>query len=46
MYNLTAVLMHDGGATSGHYYCYILDKNDYKTWYKCNDSLITKVDYA
>lgn len=30
--------MHDGSATSGHYYCYILDKNDYKTWWKCNDS--------
>ena len=37
--------MHDGGATCGHYYSYILDKNDYKTWWKCNDTVVTKVDY-
>ncbi|CAD8212759.1 unnamed protein product [Paramecium octaurelia] len=46
MYHLTAVLMHDGGATSGHYYCYVLDKNDYKTWWKCNDSIVTKIEFA
>lgn len=37
--------MHDGGANSGHYYCYVLDKTDLKTWWKCNDQTVTKVDY-
>ncbi|CAD8195374.1 unnamed protein product [Paramecium octaurelia] len=46
MYLLTAVLMHDGSANSGHYYCYVLDKKDQTTWWKCNDSTVTKVDFA
>ncbi|CAD8071195.1 unnamed protein product [Paramecium sonneborni] len=46
IYLLTSVLMHDGSATSGHYYCYVLDKKDLTTWWKCNDSTITKVDFA
>ncbi|CAD8122883.1 unnamed protein product [Paramecium sonneborni] len=46
IYRITAVLMHDGGATSGHYYSYILDKQDYNTWWKCNDQIVTKVDFA
>ncbi|CAD8189094.1 unnamed protein product [Paramecium pentaurelia] len=46
MYLLTSVLMHDGSANSGHYYCYVLDKKDLTTWWKCNDSTVTKVDFA
>lgn len=46
VYTLTAVLMHDGSANSGHYYCYVLDRKDLNTWWKCNDRVITKVDYT
>ncbi|KAM3144308.1 hypothetical protein pb186bvf_003472 [Paramecium bursaria] len=45
-YQLTAVLMHDGSAQSGHYYCYVLDKQNPGKWLKCNDRQVTQVEFT
>lgn len=44
MYQLTAIILHDGGAESGHYTCYILDKKKNK-WCKCNDRTVTYTEW-
>lgn len=41
-YNLHAILMHEGQASSGHYYVYILDSQQGK-WRKYNDIYVTEV---
>ncbi len=44
-YKLFGVIVHQGtSATAGHYYSYI--KNSTGTWYKMNDSAVTKVTLA
>lgn len=39
-YQLTAVIVHQGGAAGGHYIAYVRDLID-KNWYYCSDSAIT-----
>lgn len=41
---MTAIILHDGGAESGHYTCYILDKKKNK-WCKCNDRTVTYTEW-
>lgn len=38
-YSLFGVIVHSGGTTDGHYYCYIKPNG----WYKFNDTVVTKV---
>ncbi|KRX02484.1 hypothetical protein PPERSA_11824 [Pseudocohnilembus persalinus] len=42
-YELFSILMHDGEAMSGHYYCYILDDKTGE-WWKFNDRIVTKAN--
>lgn len=43
-YDLVGILVHQGATcASGHYLAFV-KKND--EWYKCNDSIVTKVDAA
>ncbi|KAI9248622.1 hypothetical protein BY458DRAFT_445771 [Sporodiniella umbellata] len=42
-YKLHAVFIHQGQASYGHYWVYILDHKE-NQWWKYNDSLITKVE--
>eukprot|EP00808_Paulinella_micropora_P018049 g25645.t1 len=42
-YELTTFLMHQGGATAGHYYAYILDPES-RQWFQFNDSAVTPVE--
>lgn len=43
-YTLYGVIVHLGwGAKSGHYYCYVRNNKD--EWWKCNDSIVTKVTF-
>jgi ubiquitin carboxyl-terminal hydrolase 25 len=44
LYCLTAVIIHDGTAESGHYFCFVLDKQS-KKWIKCNDRTTTVVEF-
>lgn len=41
MYNIFSILMHEGKADSGHYYCYIYSEEQ-KKWFKYNDSIVTE----
>ncbi|KAL4474666.1 hypothetical protein ABPG72_002259 [Tetrahymena utriculariae] len=41
-YELFSILIHQGYANTGHYYCYIYDDKK-ECWYKFNDSIVTKV---
>eukprot|EP00736_Rhodelphis_marinus_P001179 Rmarinus@m.17968 len=41
-YRLHAVLVHDGVATSGHYWAFLLSSDG--QWYRFNDIQVTKVD--
>lgn len=42
-YRLFSILMHEGGANSGHYFCYVYD--DIKEcWWKFNDRKVTLAD--
>mmetsp|Transcript_12334 Transcript_12334/g.18401 ORF Transcript_12334/g.18401 Transcript_12334/m.18401 type:complete len:624 (-) Transcript_12334:65-1936(-) len=40
LYDLGSVIVHKGTLENGHYICYIRRKNQ---WYKCDDSIVTKV---
>eukprot|EP01080_Neovahlkampfia_damariscottae_P005080 gene5080-8680_t len=42
-YELYSVLIHSGGAESGHYYAYIKDFEENK-WYNFNDSTVEEID--
>lgn len=42
LYHLHAILVHNGGLNSGHYYCFIRPEID-ENWYKFNDSIVTQV---
>lgn len=39
-YQLFSILMHDGEANSGHYYCYIFDDKK-GIWWKFNDRKVS-----
>lgn len=41
-YHLHAICVHDGNATSGHYYSFIYDRFQ-KKWRKFNDIKVTEV---
>jgi hypothetical protein len=41
-YALASILVHVGGAHSGHYYCFVCDPAS-KTWLKFNDAIVTSV---
>ncbi|EAR83769.2 ubiquitin carboxy-terminal hydrolase (macronuclear) [Tetrahymena thermophila SB210] len=41
-YELFSILIHQGYANTGHYYCFIYDDKK-QCWYKFNDSIVTKV---
>ncbi|KAL4429973.1 hypothetical protein ABPG74_000339 [Tetrahymena malaccensis] len=41
-YELFSILIHQGYANTGHYYCYIYDDKK-QCWFKFNDSVVTKV---
>lgn len=44
IYDLYAVIIHEGGSThSGHYYCYTRGFDAEDTWYCCNDSSVRKL---
>lgn len=43
IYELIGVLVHNGTATSGHYYAYIKDVEDGQ-WFKYNDAQVTLAD--
>ncbi|GAA5916599.1 ubiquitin-specific protease UBP2, partial [Sporobolomyces salmoneus] len=45
-YELRAVFIHRGTASSGHYFIYQRDSSDPKRWLKYNDSVISTVDRA
>ena len=38
-YNLHAIVIHDGFAQSGHYYCFIYDRAS-KNWWRFNDHTV------
>jgi len=42
MYELASILVHVGGAHSGHYYCVVHDPVS-KAWFKFNDATVTAV---
>jgi ubiquitin carboxyl-terminal hydrolase 47 len=42
VYELYAVMIHQGGPQSGHYYAYIKDFES-KEWYKFNDTSVSKI---
>jgi ubiquitin carboxyl-terminal hydrolase 47 len=42
VYELYSVLVHSGGANSGHYYCYIKSFEDGK-WYNFNDGTVSEM---
>ena len=45
IYDLYAVIVHEGSSThSGHYYSYVRGFERDNLWYKCNDSIVTKLD--
>lgn len=44
VYELYAILIHDGGAHAGHYYAYIKDFSDGQ-WYKFNDVMVYKISF-
>ena len=39
-YNLHAILIHEGSATSGHYYSYIYDRKQ-NLWWKFSDANVS-----
>ena len=39
-YNLHAILIHEGSATSGHYYSYIFDRKQ-NLWWKFSDANVS-----
>jgi ubiquitin carboxyl-terminal hydrolase 25/28 len=41
-YHLHSICVHDGNATTGHYYTFIYDRNQ-KKWRKFNDIRVTEV---
>lgn len=41
-YELTSILVHVGGAHSGHYFCVVRDPAS-KSWFKFNDAMVTAV---
>ncbi len=43
-YRLHAVLVHEGGTDSGHYWAYVRDHRR-KAWLKCNDNAITEATW-
>lgn len=43
IYELYAILIHKGTATSGHYLSFIKDVSDGK-WYKFNDTQVTSLE--
>ncbi|KAL4481086.1 hypothetical protein ABPG72_015041 [Tetrahymena utriculariae] len=43
IYELFSILMHQGTADSGHYYCYIWNEQKQK-WFKYNDSTVTEAN--
>lgn len=42
-YELFSILIHEGKANSGHYFCYIFDDKT-QCWWKFNDRIVTKVE--
>lgn len=44
-YHLHSILVHEGGAESGHYYAYIHDSAQH-IWRKYSDTMIKDVDFA
>ena len=42
VYELYAIMIHQGGALGGHYYAYIKDLEDGK-WYNFNDSIVREI---
>lgn len=42
VYELYAILNHNGGAFGGHYFAYIKDESNY--WHNFNDSTVTPID--
>lgn len=42
-YYIHSIVIHDGGAESGHYYTFV-KKDNY--WWRFNDFNVTMVDYA
>jgi hypothetical protein len=45
-YALHAVLVHRGGANTGHYYAFVrANFSDDNTWFKCNDDRVESVDW-
>lgn len=41
LFNLHAILIHEGDAELGHYYAFIFDRKE-KQWYRFNDYKVTK----
>jgi len=44
LYKLVGMLIHSGGADSGHYYSYIKERKDDGRWLEFNDSLVSEFD--
>ena len=44
-YHLHAVLVHEGQASGGHYWAYVLNHKR-NVWLKFNDISVTEVDWA
>ncbi|KAF6034708.1 USP7 [Bugula neritina] len=43
-YTLHSAVVHEGGAESGHYYCYISPQCDHTVWYRFNDAEVVTSD--
>ena len=43
-YRLHAVMVHEGGVESGHYWAYVLDHKK-GVWLKCNDNAVTEATW-
>ena len=44
-YSVEAVVCHTGLPDSGHYVALVKDR-DFKSWWLCNDSIVTEVDMS
>ena len=46
LYRLVGVLVHSGGADSGHYYSYIKERKEDGRWLEFNDTTVRPFDFA